>query len=31
MGVALYNELPTKTPKIENFNAFRKYFFNLYT
>ena len=24
MCVTLYNELPTKTQKIENFNAFRK-------
>ena len=30
MGVTLYNELPTKTQKIENFNAFRKDVFNLY-
>ena len=30
MGVTLYNELPTKTRKIENFNAFRKDVFNLY-
>ena len=30
MGVTLYNELPTKTRKIENFNAFRKNVFNLY-
>ena len=30
MGVTLQNELPTKTRKIENFNAFRKNVFNLY-
>ena len=30
MGVTLYNELPTKTQKNENFNAFRKDVFNLY-
>ena len=30
MGVTLYNELPTKARKIENFNAFRKVVFNLY-
>ena len=28
--VTLYNELPTKTRKIENFNAFRKDVFHLY-
>ena len=30
MGVTLYNELATKIQKIENFNTFRKYAFNLY-
>ena len=30
MGVTLYNELPTKARKIENFSAFRKDVFNLY-
>ena len=30
MDVTLYNKLPTKTRKIENFNAFRKDDFNLY-
>ena len=30
MAVTLYNELQTKTRKIENFNAFRKDDFNLY-
>ena len=30
MRVTLYNKLPTKTRKIENFNAFRKGVFNLY-
>ena len=30
MGVTLYNELPTKTRKIENFNAFKKDVFNSY-
>ena len=29
-GVTLYNELPTKTQKIKNFNTFRKDVFNLY-
>ena len=30
MGVTLYNELPTKARKIENFSAFRRDTFNLY-
>ena len=30
MDVTFYNELPTKTRKIKNFNAFRKDAFNLY-
>ena len=30
IGVTRYNKLPTKTRKIENFNAFRKDVFNLY-
>ena len=30
IGVTLYNELPTKTRKVENFNAFRKDVVNLY-
>ena len=30
MGVTLCNELPTKTRKIENFNAFRKDVSDLY-
>ena len=30
MGVTLYNELPNKARKIENFSAFRKDVFNLY-
>ena len=30
IGVTLYNGLPTKTQKIETFNAFRKDVFNLY-
>ena len=30
MGVTLYKELPTKTRKIEDFNAFRKDVFDLY-
>ena len=30
MGVTLYNKLPTKTQKIENFDAFTKDVFNLY-
>ena len=30
MGLTLYNELPTKTRKIENFYAFSKDVFNLY-
>ena len=30
MRVTLYNELPTKTRKIQNFNDFRKDVFNLY-
>ena len=29
MGITLYNVLPTKIQKIENFNAFRKDVFNL--
>ena len=29
-GVTRYNELPTKTRKVENFNAPRKDVFNLY-
>ena len=31
LSVTLYTELPTKRRKIENFNAFRKDVFNLYT